>query len=53
MKKEIKVGDTVVMYNGVWASVEEINGECFYGLDQDGGEKEYLIENIARIERIG
>jgi hypothetical protein len=50
MKHKIDVGSTVVMDDGKWLQVEEIEGVEFWGSDQDGGLGMFRRENIARVE---
>jgi len=47
---EIDVGSTVVMDDGKWLRVDEVEGVKFWGTDQDGQHGRFCRENIARVE---
>jgi hypothetical protein len=47
---KINVGSTVVMDDGKWLRVDEVEGVEFWGTDQDGQHGMFRRENIARVE---
>jgi hypothetical protein len=49
---EIKKYDEVTV-NNTWYVVDEVfdNGRSFFGIDQDGGEKEFSVELVQAVTK--
>jgi hypothetical protein len=49
MNKEMVHIGTEVIVNGIWCVVNGINGNRYSGVDEDGGEVEFTIEQVTAI----